>query len=356
MRKKAAGYAAVLIVASNILLAVSDVKGWGVISEVALSEKGEDWNSWIEIFVTAPDPVYLCGTVIFHEGHMSYSTHRRRIAYTFPAGTLVFPGDYLLIHFNSEEEDGYDEGNIRKFFSPYALNTSWGLTDTQGAFVLASAGSVIWEDPWSDFIPFMASDRIENESVVFHSASAYADASERGLWFPVPEDSWTNSDFKNNLAASPNSAGWSLQRINNPADGLPQNTGTKEDWHIKPVNPGSGYYHIPPAEDILEVRDTPFFPRGDGKPEKAVISISNEKETLRRATVSVFCVNGVMVNRLLLYEVMDPGETRSFSWDGRDETGMVLPIGVYIVHLVLECGSGGINTVKQAPVVVGRRF
>ncbi len=133
----------------------------------------------------------------------------------------------------------------------------------------------------------------------------------------------------------------------NPILGTP---GTQNSVH--------GLAFDPPdrPEKALNIQDSPFFPRGDNTPEESRIAYRNTKGKTVYATLTVFDVNGYKVRSLLRYQELLTDEWDFIIWSGEDDYGNILPMGVYVVRLELDPADGSGSTVRQAPVVVGRKF
>ncbi len=104
---------------------------------------------------------------------------------------------------------------------------------------------------------------------------------------------------------------------------------------------------IPESKVYLKVPNNPFVPdEGEILPIEFHSGSSNTHVTLR-----IFDLSGRLVTTLfdgggLPFKV-------SYSWDGRDQLGELLPLGTYLCHLEVVNNTNGKRTVKIAPIVVG---
>ncbi|BBM72634.1 lamin tail domain-containing protein [Rhodothermus marinus] len=105
-----------------------------------------------------------------------------------------------------------------------------------------------------------------------------------------------------------------------------------------------------PEQPDLEVTPSPFSPDGDGIDDVAVIRFKLPTAgALVRARI--FDSQGRPVRTL---GPANSGAQGLLFWDGRDDTGGVLPIGIYIVLLEAMDARGGRLLARRAPVVLAR--
>lgn len=135
-------------------------------------------------------------------------------------------------------------------------------------------------------------------------------------------------------------------------DGTSMDTNAKSDWHIDPT-PSMGRNNnertsIPKISHI-EVSSRCFLTDGsDPSRHKTTISFTLTVES--RVTARIYDVQGRAVRTLIDDEKLLYGKN-SFEWDGRDNNGRIVPIGVYICYLqAINTDSKGIDTKKIAIV------
>ncbi len=106
------------------------------------------------------------------------------------------------------------------------------------------------------------------------------------------------------------------------------------------------------GENILTIEPNPFSPDGDGFEDIAFIHY-NLNHPNSRLDLKVFDVRGRKVRWLANNELV--GQTGEKLWDGRDDRGRALPIGIYVLYLeALAEGDTRIEKAKRA-IVIARR-
>ena len=149
--------------------------------------------------------------------------------------------------------------------------------------------------------------------------------------------------------------GISLERIN-------PNLGANDtdNWGscVLPVGgtPGaknSIYTSVTPSRVTLDASPNPFSPDGDGRDDVTIISyaLSVPPATV---TIIIYDVRGRLIRRLRRGEPSGP--TGYVIWDGLDDRGQSLRIGVYIVFLEATSGDRGVVDRAKTTVVLARRL
>ena len=110
-----------------------------------------------------------------------------------------------------------------------------------------------------------------------------------------------------------------------------------------PGQPNSYYY--PRTNEIdLSINPDPFSPDGDGFEDETTISFDlPEAESFE---LSIYDISGRKVRNFYQAGLSYPG---SIVWDGRDDDGRRLPVGIYIIYASVEGGSAG--KVKKTVVI-----
>jgi hypothetical protein len=86
----------------------------------------------------------------------------------------------------------------------------------------------------------------------------------------------------------------------------------------------------------LVVTPNPFTPNGDGLYDEVDISYVLPEAT-NWAVVEIFDIQGERVRVLQKFRPDDvTNRTLSLTWDGRDETGRLVPMGIYVVRVEVE--------------------
>lgn len=87
-------------------------------------------------------------------------------------------------------------------------------------------------------------------------------------------------------------------------------------------------YIFPRTKSIeIEISPDPFSPDGDGFEDVAVIKFNPPEAT--SFDLSIYDLSGRKVKSFLAGDASIPGE---ITWDGRDNSGKQLPVGIYIVY------------------------
>ncbi|MCX6138928.1 MAG: hypothetical protein NTV54_15730 [Ignavibacteriales bacterium] len=111
-----------------------------------------------------------------------------------------------------------------------------------------------------------------------------------------------------------------------------------------------------PSSPLVDVRidPNPFTPNGDGKNDATVIDFSVANvEVPKPLKITIFDLSGRFVRRLAsLTSLTNPflGDPRTggrgFLWDGRDDNGVIVRPGVYLLSVSLESDGGGVLVTK----------
>ncbi len=108
-----------------------------------------------------------------------------------------------------------------------------------------------------------------------------------------------------------------------------------------------------PVGTRIALAPNPFSPDGDGFDDRTAISYSLPFGVVRLSVI-VYDRAGRMVRKLV--SGTHAAGSGTLLWDGRDERGELLPVGVYLVYLeALDPVTFGILTAKEA-VVLARRL
>ncbi len=149
--------------------------------------------------------------------------------------------------------------------------------------------------------------------------------------------------------------GTSLERIN------PQLPSTQQDnWRActapdgaTPAQPNSIYTPAAPFASELQVSPNPFSPDGDGFEDFALIRF-RLPWTYGRAHLSLFDLRGRKVRQLLNNSTT--GSERTVVWDGRDEEGHKLPVGIYVIYLEAVSEDGRKTVQRHCTVVLAKKL
>lgn len=118
-----------------------------------------------------------------------------------------------------------------------------------------------------------------------------------------------------------------------------------------PGEENSIFTPVLPPKASLWVSPNPFSPDGDGKEDFTVISYCLPLTTAA-VNIKIYDIRGRLVRTL--FNNQPSGSSRSVIWDGRDDEGKVLRMGIYIIYLeALNSYKGVIKTVKGTVVLAG---
>ncbi|MDQ7065890.1 MAG: lamin tail domain-containing protein, partial [candidate division KSB1 bacterium] len=154
---------------------------------------------------------------------------------------------------------------------------------------------------------------------------------------------------------APASPGMSLERIQ---PGLSGNDASNWSSSVDPAGstPGrrnSVFVDWLPEASALSVSPNPFSPDSDGHEDFALIRYDLPMVT-GRVHLFVFDIRGRRVRQLL--NNAPTGSQRTVIWDGRDDAGRVLPLGLYFVHLQAIDAGNGVLVNQTATVALAKRW
>ncbi|MEA3506118.1 MAG: lamin tail domain-containing protein [Elusimicrobiota bacterium] len=291
-----------------------------VINEIAWTGTFAGYrHRWIELYNTTDEIIDMAGWII-SDGENKHNFSGADLLWS----TIAANGYYIL-----EYEDGDGNTSIQNIVGGFK-GLDQNFTGKERRIVTLSSGSIIVDEvDCTDVDDWYAGDA-DNEMSMEKILPA-ADSNDERWWGTYDP-----------LLTAP----YALD-----ADG--------EDLYGTPGQQNSIYDTYTPAEepsDILDISNTPFFPHEDHTPALARIAYKNTTDSTMYVTVTIYDVKGREVKHILRYEELASEEWEYYEWDGKDDYGDILPMGVYIVHMRLEPGDAG--SVKEArdTVVLGRRF
>jgi hypothetical protein len=89
------------------------------------------------------------------------------------------------------------------------------------------------------------------------------------------------------------------------------------------------------AETNLRIEDLTLTPRVFA-PQYASLEITFGTTRSGEATIRVFDEDGRLVALVAQQAAVAAGATAHFTWSGRDASGKIFPVGIYIVHVDLN--------------------
>lgn len=146
--------------------------------------------------------------------------------------------------------------------------------------------------------------------------------------------------------------GVSLERINPEGGSL-----DRGNWHSASGSSGWGtpgavnsvYSAMPVTDDRLQFSSTRISPDNDGTDDVLTIKL-NLTGTGNVVTVLVFDENGTLVRKLI--ENLLSGPETYLSWDATDNTGSLLPEGIYIFLITLFNDTGKTEKWKRVCTII----
>jgi hypothetical protein len=145
--------------------------------------------------------------------------------------------------------------------------------------------------------------------------------------------------------------------ISNDAPWNPQSVDAKS------TSLGAGWYILTtgvPSTPLVDVRidPNPFTPNGDGKNDATIIDFSIANlESAKPLRIKVFDLSGRKVRTIAeIRSAVNPffGDPRSggkgFLWDGKDDAGILVRPGVYIIQVSLDSDNGGMVVTRSVVV------
>lgn len=265
-------------------------------------EPAPDNSEFIEIINASNEPVNIGGWKVFDESNKMF--------FLSCLNHYLFPGDYFLLSADSTIFNNYS-GLPQNKSIRVNRSSDLSLSNTSESIVIADAfGNVIdsvkyFSDWHNKNIPFVKNKSLERIN-------------------PFIE-----SNQKSNWSTSVN-----------------QNGAT-------PGGENSIYTAKGKTRSRLTIEPNPFSPDNDGYQDFAIISYNLKSETAQ-IRLKIFDDKGRLVRTVANNEAS--GSSGSVIFDGLDESGKPLRIGMYIVFLeAAGLGSGMVESIKKV-LVVARRF
>ena len=162
----------------------------------------------------------------------------------------------------------------------------------------------------------------------------------------IYSDKWHN----NNL---PDTKGYSLERINiSLLSTLPSNWSSSADPLGGTPGKKNSIYTSNNKETSLSISPNPFSPDGDGREDFTIIKYKLKTNTAQ-VRVKIFDVKGRMIKSLLNNQIS--GSESQIIFDGKDDSGEKLRVGIYVAFLEAVDDNGGtIEQIKATFVVAAK--
>ncbi|MFH1380504.1 MAG: lamin tail domain-containing protein [bacterium] len=310
-----------------------------VITEISPSQtNGKDW---VEIFMLEEADI------------SSYSLFEKETEIKQFPEVYLSQGSYMVIHCNTAGTDETTDINGNGYLDLYTTDT--GLTGTDNVISLRNiSGTVVDAVIYSnrDFEAFVP------------TASYDACAAVR-IWEPAV----TSGEIIDYESASGDwsegSSNYSIARVRE-RNGFPNavHPSSKNYFVLnKYPNPGGGYGHTDGQyTNMVEVMEPNPFSPYDSNPKKQFARINFNLPAGSVKTLYLFDVHGRERIKLISndnglhgrsWAGIDAGQVL---WDGRDSSGEILPIGIYILYMRAVDPAGGAKYEAKDTVVLGRKL
>jgi hypothetical protein len=167
----------------------------------------------------------------------------------------------------------------------------------------------------------------------------------------VYDDGWHRSDLDDARGVSLERirAGGSSEEVGNWTSSVAEAGATP--GRPNAVSVPTGGTAASPTDPGLRVEPSPFSPDGDGFEDTAVIRYTLERGAAS-IRVRIYDQTGRLVRTLRRADLA--GRTGAINWDGRDDAGDELRLGVYVIVLDAVDADGGHTASYKEPVVLAR--
>jgi len=229
--------------------------------------------------------------------------------------------------------------------------TSSHKIPTKGYFLLEVNDSAV-DDITADFdySSFNLDDTKNTALTLKDSAGTTIDSvSNTSGWFAGNTKTDSTMERVNTKGSGTSSSNWGTN------DGETRN-GTDADGNNingTPKAQNSTYSIAEPGTDFLKITQSPFSPYDDS-PEPRKAKITYNTSATSKITMKIYNVKGNVVKTLI--QQQDGGTNKYEMWDGKDDDGNIVPVGVYVVHLEATDRVTGSVEKKSKTIVVGREF
>ncbi len=277
----------------------------------------QDQPDYIELYNKSANPIDLNGWQLLD----APNEHGERNIYLLTNQSAALqPGAYAV--FSPEKAQHPDSSRLVLYY-PYLKNNSDVL--------------LLYDDSRSTF-------SLNNEGDLALLTDQYGYNVDSVSYTP----NWHNPFFSE-------TSGKSLERINPNFDSNdPSNwtTCTDRTYGGSPGKKNLAFLSSPEQnrKARLEISPNPFSPNSDGNDDHTLISFTFS-ESAQRMRAKIFDARGRLVQTL---ENGRPSNAKgTIIWDGRESSGKIAPIGIYIV-LVEVFSASGKSTVFKKPVVLAQ--
>jgi hypothetical protein len=234
--------------------------------------------------------------------------------------------------------------------SNYNLFTDCNFYLKPGAYLILSADTTIYNRFSYLISPDSTRRMVFNSSLSLSNSGApvrISDVLNNTIDSMGYSPKWHNSNL-------PDTKGYSLERIN---PGLPSNSSSNWSSSADPLGgtPGrkNSIFVQNNSSTELSISPNPFSPDGDGIEDFTIIKYKLKTNTAQ-IRVKIFDVKGRIVRSLANNQLS--GSEAQIIFDGKDDSGIKLRIGIYVAFLEAVDDKGGTIEQKKATFVVAAKL
>lgn len=270
-------------------------------------------GEWIELYNNGPATVNLKGYELYPDG-IGY--------FTFPDISLT-AGTFLVLHLR---QAGVDTPTSLYFDTPA---NNMGNSAGSVAFFSSAAHSTA---TLVDFVQY------GGKGQTWESAAVSAGLWQKDAWVTLPQEGGSFG-LKVNGEDTNVVGDWTVFSRSSP--GSDNQTWLKQEEQLK-----NGF------SENLEILQSPFSPFGDGQYSEAVVGVNITAEY--DISVKIFDTTGLCIRTLAENKRMQT-DKELFIWNGKDDTGAVVPVGIYVVCLeAVHINSGEVKKSVKTVIVACR--
>ena len=220
-----------------------------------------------------------------------------------------------------------------------------------GSYVLVAADTTVYNK-----FPYLRAAS-SNNKIFFNKSLSLSnsgdtikilDASGSLIDFVAYSPKWVNPNISD-------TKGLSLERINPLLNGNDKNNWNScvDSYGGTPLKQNSIYSVLPVSKGTMTISPNPFSPDGDGHEDVTIIDY-NIPMPIAQLRVKVYDVKGRLVRTLA--NNLPSGSKGQIIFNGLNDNGERLRIGIYIIYLeALDSRGGTVETIKS-PVVVATKL
>lgn len=245
--------------------------------------------------------------------------------------TTIKTGEYLLLHYGVDyvDETSSSEGNKNGIIDIWTDVS--GITATNEQMVLYNAVYTIVD-------------------AVCWSEGTLSDSEKRDLEEIYEAGEWDGKMADDCIDSQEVGTKKTIARQNF------EDTNSQNNWIVSFPTPGWDNSDLEKANQAVKItsfRILPkvFFPHGDGNPPNTTISYILSKEA--EVTIRIYDVKGRLINTLVDQKLLLSGVNETV-WDGKDEDGDIVSLGIYICYLEAVCSQG--NDTAKKTVVAAKKL